>query len=81
MDKIKCTVEQDKMGYLTVTFEDNTSIYLQTDYDRCQFGVDCGVIAAPDNWDGQPSNLPDEWWEKDFEGITECVEHYKAFAE
>jgi len=30
MDKINCTVDEDRMGNLTVKFEDGTSIYIQT---------------------------------------------------
>jgi len=81
MDKIKCTVEEDRFGNLTVTFDDNTNIYLQTDYQKAQFGVDCGLFSAPDNWDGCPSNLFDGWWEYDMEEITSCPDHYKNSAE
>lgn len=77
MDMIKCEVSEDKIGPLTITFDSGRSIYLQTDYERAQFGVDCGLIKAPENWDGQPDNLPDRWWVEDFESITECPEHYQ----
>jgi len=78
---IKCSVEENNMGHLTVTFENGKSIYLQSDYDRAAFAVQCGLVVAPDDWDGLPSNLPDEWWEVDFEDITECLEDYETIAE
>jgi len=81
MDKINCTVDEDRMGNLTVKFEDGTSIYIQSDWEKAEFGVDCGIIKAPDDWDGQPDKLPDEWWEKDFDSITECSDYYKNSAE
>jgi len=52
MDMINCTVEVDKMGYLTVTFDDKRTIYLQTENERAQFGVSCGIIEAFKNWSG-----------------------------
>lgn len=80
IDGISCEVTENRMGHLTVEFSDQSSIYLQSDYERAQFGVDCGKIEAPEDWDGQPSNLPDGWWEIDWEDITECPDYYKEQA-
>ena len=80
-DMINCTVEENRMGHLTVTFENGKSIYLQEEQRRAEFGVSCGLVKAPDNWDGQSSNLPDSWWEKDFESITKCPSYYILSAE
>jgi hypothetical protein len=74
---ISCTVKENRMGHLTVTFDNGKSIYLQSDYERAQFGVDCLRIPAPKEWDGQPSNLPENWWEIDWEDITQCPEYYE----
>lgn len=81
MDKINCTVKIDKMGYLTITFENGKSIYLQSDYERAQFGVACGIIKAPENWSGVPHHLIGDWWVEDFESITECPDYYINSAE
>jgi len=78
---INCEVKQDRMGNLTVTFDDKTNIYIQSDWEKAEFGVESMAIKAPDDWDGQPSNLPDEWWEAEWEDITECPEYYKNNAE
>jgi hypothetical protein len=78
---INCEVSENRMGHLTVSFN-GKSLYLQTDYDRAAFVVACGAVKAPDNWDGQPSSLPDKWWETDFESvIDECPEEYEEQAE
>jgi len=55
---IPCTVEWYHSAFL-VTFEDGTDILLQSDWEQAAFVVDCGLIVAPDNWDGCPSTLPD----------------------
>jgi len=77
---LNCTVIENKMGHLTVTFDDNRDIYLQSDYERCQFGVACGAIKAPRGWYGVPNHLI-RWWEEDFEAITQCPEYYIHSAE
>lgn len=78
---MKCLVEEDRMGHLTVTFADTTSIYLQSEYEIAQFGVTCGIIEAPENWSGVPHHLSDNWREADFEDITSCPDYYKNSAE
>jgi len=81
MDMINCTVEVDKMGYLTVTFDDKRTIYLQTENERAQFGVSCGIIEAFKNWSGSSYHLEDGWWNEDFEAITQCPDYYINSAE
>ncbi len=78
---VMCDVYRDHMGNLTVTFTDNKTIYLQTDYDRAAFLVGCGLVDAPDNWDGQPNNLPDTWIYAEEDDITECPDEYYDIAE
>ena len=78
---VKCTVDEDRMGFLTITFENGKDIFLQGDSDRAQFAVQHGLVVAPDEWDGDCTKLPDEWWEADYESITECLEDYKRIAE
>jgi hypothetical protein len=73
---ITCTVTENSMGHLTVDFGDGKSLYLQSDYDRVSFGVDCGLIPAPMNWDGCPSTLMVDWCDFELEEITECPEEY-----
>ena len=77
---IPCTVTRGPVGYL-VEFEDGRTLLLQSDYDYVNFGVSCGVIPAPNNWDGRPSTLRNEWWEYDLEEITKCPEDYYDIAE
>ena len=78
---IGCTVTEDRMGHLVVDLEDGSDVYLQSDYDRAKFAVDCGLIKAPDNWDGSPDNLPENWHEADFTSITFCPDYYLDIAE
>lgn len=73
---MKCNVSQNKMGHLTVSFDDGKTFYLQSDYDIAQFAVDCGLVIAPKDWDGIPFNLPEKWYDEDFESITECPDDY-----
>ena len=77
----RCTVIENKIGHLTISFSDGTDFYLQTDYDIATFAFNCGLLKAPDNWTGTPSELPDKWWEIDLESIAQCPVYYKAFAE
>lgn len=78
---ISCKVVENRMGHLTVSFDNGKSLYLQTDYDRAAFGVACGVVKASENWDGQPDGLPENWWEIDWDDITNCPEGYEEQAE
>ena len=78
---ISCTVEENRMGHLTVSFDNGKSLYIQTDYGRAAFGVSCGVVNTPGDWDGQPSNLSGNWWDIDWGYITSCSEEYEEQAE
>lgn len=69
------------MGHLTVTLKNGKSIYLQSDFSKASFAVDCGLVKAPDDWNGLPSNLPENWYEVDFESIKECLDEYYDIAE
>lgn len=78
---ISCAVVENRMGHLTVTFPSVKNMFLQSDYDRAAFGVSCGAIRADNDWDGRPSNLPDKWWEIDWDNIASCPEEYENQAE
>lgn len=69
---INCKVEQDKLGNLTVTFEDGLDMYFQDELSKANLGIDAGLIIAPEGWAGLIDDLPDKWWDVDFESITEC---------
>ena len=75
------TVTEDKMGNITITYGDGRTVYLQTDFEKANFGVNCGMIKAPRNWNGIASELPDNWWEIDWESIRKIPEYYRDFAE
>ena len=77
---IKCTVTEDRLGNLTV-FVGDKNFYLQSDYSIAAFAVSCGLVKAPDDWDGLPSKLPENWFEADYESITECPDEYYDVAE
>ena len=76
----KCKVSFQVVGYL-VEFEDGKSLFLQSDTDICCFGVHCGVIPAPKNWDGNSSTLEVDYNDYDLEEIEECPEEYYNIAE
>ncbi len=76
---VECDVVRNNLGHLTVDFGD-CGLYLQTDYEITAFGVNCGLIPAPENWDGSPSSLDVNWWEYDFEEITKCPREYREMA-
>jgi len=75
----ECIVEYQKCAYIVI-FPDGSSILLQTDYDQAAFAVSCGLIKAPDDWDGCPSKLK-EWGDVDLEDISECPDAYLEVAE
>jgi len=78
---IKCTVEEDRSGFLTITFENGKDIFLQGESDRAHFAVQHGLVEAPDDWDGDCTKLSDDWADADFESITECLDDYERIAE
>lgn len=75
------TVEEDRRGDITITYSDGKTVFLQTDYGKAQFAVDCGAVKAPENWDGCPSKLPDNWWEIEWDEITQIPGEYRELAE
>jgi len=78
---INCVVMVNSMGHLVVVFEDQRSIYLQSENERAQFGVACGIVEAFENWSGSSYHLEDGWWDADFEAITQCPDYYINSAE
>lgn len=78
---ISCTVEENKMGHLIVTFPSGKTLYLQVDYDIAAFAVACGLVKAAPDWNGMPSNLGNDWDDCYFEDIHECPEEYEENAE
>ena len=78
---VKCKVSYHYSALL-IEFEDGKSLLLQPDTDQSAFAVDCGLIAAPPDWDGLPSNLVGETWEQaELEAIEECPVVYYVMAE
>ena len=74
---VNCTVVENKMGHITVTFPSGKSLYLQADDDIAAFAVASGLIKAAPDWDGLPSNLGIEWDDCYLEDIHECPEEYE----
>lgn len=72
---VKCTVAYHHSAYL-VTFPDGNSLLLQSDWDQASFAVSCGLVKAPDNWDGRPSGLGKAWEDCEMSDITECPDEY-----
>jgi hypothetical protein len=72
---IRCIVTAETQGYV-VSFRDQTSLLLQSDYEYVAFAVNCGLIPAPDDWDGDPRHLRVKYWEYNISGIVRCPEEY-----
>ena len=70
-----CTVKTHFGSYL-VDFGDGMSLLLQTDYDQAAFAVSCGLIEAPDDWDGCPEKLGQVWIDCDITDIEKCPLDY-----
>src|SRR5262249_36783349 len=66
-----CSVEAYLSAWL-VTFDDGSTLLLQSDYDQAAFAVACGAIQAPPDWDGLPSKLGEAWGDFDASSIVEC---------
>ena len=64
-------------GALIVRFpgDEETDLLLQSDYDMAAFAVDSGVVQAPEDWDGSPSSLPENWMDE-LEYIDQVPEEY-----
>lgn len=76
---ISCEVEYHHTAYI-VRFEDGKSLLLQSDWDQASFAVSCGLVQAPDDWDGSPTKLGQAWIDCDLEDITECPDDYHEVA-
>ncbi len=77
---IKCTVISHYGAYL-VEFKDGKTILLQNDFTKAEFAVHCGVITAPNGWDGDPDKLGEVWDNFDMEDIDKCPDIYYDVAE
>ncbi|HXJ62000.1 MAG TPA: hypothetical protein VNU68_35630 [Verrucomicrobiae bacterium] len=77
---VSCSVQSHYSAWL-VTFEDNSTLLLQSDYDQAAFAVHCGAIKAPADWDGLPSKLGEDWASFDPSTITYCPDDYLDVAE
>jgi hypothetical protein len=76
---VPCTVESHFCAWL-VTFDDGSTLLLQTDFDQAAFAVNCGVIQAPPDWDGLPSALGSAWADFSPEDIAYCPDDYRDLA-
>lgn len=71
----KCKVSFQVVGYL-VEFEDGKSLFLQNDDDINSFGINCGLIYHPVNWEKGIEHPDVDYNDYDLEEITECPEDY-----
>ena len=76
----KCTIISHYGAYI-VEFKDGKTILLQNDFDKASFAVSCGLIIAPDGWDGCPLKLGEAWENCDMEDIEKCPDDYYDVAE
>ena len=77
---VPCSVETHFSAWL-VTFDDSSTLLLQSDYDQAAFAVHCGVVKAPADWDGLPSKLGEDWVSLDPSTICWCPDDYLDAAE
>lgn len=77
---IGCEVESHFNAW-RVTLEDGATILLQSDYNQAAFAVACGVVEAPEGWDGLPSKLGNDWIDLDPTLIYACPAEYREVAE
>lgn len=77
---IGCEVESHFSAW-RVTLENGATILLQSDYDQAAFAVACGGVEAPEDWDGLPSKLGDDWIKLDPSLISACPAEYRDLAE
>lgn len=76
---IPCTVTYEPGGIVEVKLDGGVGFILQTDYDQAAFAVSCGVVAAPEGWDGTPSTLPVDWHDR-MDDIQWCSDEYLSVA-
>jgi len=67
-------------GAIEVYFEDGSTLYVDSVWDQAALAVAAGVVEAPDDWDGRPSTLPEDWWGH-LEDITSLPDEYLSVAE
>ena len=77
---VACSVESHYSAWL-VTFDDGSTLLLQSDFDQAAFAVHCGAIKAPDGWDGLPSKLGQDWADFDPSTISYCPDDYLDLAQ
>jgi len=77
---VSCSVETH-FGAWLVSFDDGSTLLLQSDYDQAAFAVSTGAIQAPEGWDGLPSKLGEEWVSFDPSTIDSCPDEYLDAAE
>ncbi len=77
---VACRVVSECCGYV-ISFRNGKSILLQSDINYVSFAVNCGLIPAPNDWDGDPSKLNVKYWEYCFTDIRKCPEEYMKLAE
>ena len=77
---VHCSVETHYSAWL-VTFDNGETLLLQTDWDQAAFAVNCGAIGTPEDWDGCPSKLGEDWTSFDPSYIDACPDHYLDMAE
>lgn len=77
---VDCEVENHHGAWL-VTFDDDSTILLQSDYDQASFAVNNGFIVAPKDWDGSPSNLGAAFYDFDCSEICYCLCEYMEQSE
>jgi hypothetical protein len=73
---IPCRVEQLSFGPWLVSLGSHHTLFLQLDYDRAAFAVNCGAIAAPKGWSGTVQELGPAWQQFDPETIRFCPDEY-----
>jgi hypothetical protein len=77
---VNCTIEHHYSSII-VHFDDGKSTLIQSDYDQAAFAVNCGLIQAPQDWDGCPDKLGQAWIDCDLEDIENCPEEYYSMAD
>ena len=78
-DTSSIVIDPGKLGDATGT-EGNTD-FSQTDYDQAAFAVSCGAVQAPEDWDGLPSKLGEDWVCFDHSTINQCPDEYVTVAQ
>ncbi len=66
---VRCEVEEDRIGNISVFIEGHKgkSLFFQSDYDQASFACNCGLIETSD---------PELLEGVDLEEITQCPDDY-----